>query len=185
MVSIAALWLPIVLSAVIVFVVSALMHMLLKYHQSDCLQIPNEDKVLAMLRSVNLKRGFYYFPYILPKDMKAPASIERYKQGPVGYMTIIPSGAPAMPKYLIQWFIYCLVIGAVVAYLAGSVLPVGAPYMPVFHVVGIAASLAYGLGHLSNGIWKGQTWSMTLKEVIDGIVFGLLTAGTFGWLWPR
>jgi hypothetical protein len=51
--------------------------------------------------------------------------------------------------------------------------------------VGTAAFLAYGLANLSNSIWKGQTWSMTIKEVIDGLVFALLTAGTFGWLWPR
>jgi hypothetical protein len=185
MVSVAALWLPIVLSAVIVFVASALMHMLLKYHQSDCFQIPEEEKFLAMLRPANLKRGFYFFPYTLPKDMKSPAMAEKYKQGPVGYMTIIPSGVPAMPKFLIQWFIYCLVIGSFVAYLTATALPAGADYMTVFRVAGTAASLAYGLGHLSNAIWKGQTWTMTIKEVIDGIVYGLLTAGTFGWLWPR
>jgi len=45
--------------------------------------------------------------------------------------------------------------------------------------------MAYGLGRLSDAIWRGQTWSMTIKEVIDGLVYGLLTAGTFGWLWPR
>jgi hypothetical protein len=45
--------------------------------------------------------------------------------------------------------------------------------------------MAYGLGNLSNSIWKGQPWSMTIKEVIDGLVYALLTAGTFGWLWPR
>jgi len=26
---------------------------------------------------------------------------------------------------------------------------------------------------------------MTIKEVVDGLIYGLLTAGTFGWLWPR
>jgi hypothetical protein len=185
MVSLAALWLPIVLSAIIVFVASAFMHMVLKYHQSDCHQLPDEDKFLALLRPANLKRGFYFFPYTLPKDMKSPAMLEKYKQGPVGFMTIMPSGPPAMPKFLIQWFGFCLVIGFFVAYLAAHTIAPGATYPEVFRVVGTAAFLAYGLGNLSNGIWKGQTWSMTIKEVLDGLVFGLLTAGTFGWLWPR
>ena len=72
-----------------------------------------------------------------------------------------------------------------VAYLAAHTVPAGANYLVVFRVVGTAAFLAYGLGHVSDGIWKGQTWSMTIKEVLDGLVYGLLTAGTFGWLWPR
>ena len=70
----ATLWLPIILSAVIVFVASSIMHVALKYHQSDCHQIPDEDKFLALLRPANLKRGFYVFPYFLPKDMKSPAA---------------------------------------------------------------------------------------------------------------
>ena len=185
MVPLASLWLPILLSAVIVFVASSLMHMLLKYHQSDYRQLPDEDKLLATLRPANLTRGLYVFPFCTHKDMKSPALIEKYKQGPVGFLTILPNGPPAMPKFLIQWFVFCLLVGFFVAYLAAHTLTPGTDYLAVFRVVGTAAFLAYGLGNLSNGIWKGQTWSATIKEVIDGLVYGLLTAGTFGWLWPR
>ena len=185
MVSLAALWLPILLSAVIVFVASSIMHMVLLYHRNDYGQLPDEDKILATLRSAALKRGLYVFPYCTHKDMKSPALIEKQKQGPVGFLTIVPSGPPAMPKFLIQWFVYCLLIGFFVAYLAAHTVALGAHYLAVFRVVGTAAFLAYGLGHLSNGIWKGQMWGTTIKEVIDGLVYGLLTAGTFGWLWPR
>jgi hypothetical protein len=181
----ATLWLPIVLSAVIVFVASSIMHVVLKYHQSDCYQVPDEDKFLALMRSSHLKRGFYVFPYFTHKEMKSPAAIEKYKQGPVGFMTVMPSGVPAVPKFMAQWFVYCLLISFFVAYLTAHTVPAGANYRVVFRVAGTAAFLAYGLGHVSDGIWKGQTWSMTLKEVIDGLVYGLLTAGTFGWLWPR
>src|SRR5271169_1866077 len=106
MVPLTALWLPILLSAVIVFVASSIMHMLLKYHQSDCHQLPDEDKLLATLRAAGLKRGFYMFPYGTPKDMKSPAMQEKFKQGPVGMMTVVPSGPPAMPKFLGLWFVY-------------------------------------------------------------------------------
>jgi len=181
----ANLWLPIVLSAVIVFVASSLMHMLLKYHQSDYRQLPNEENVRATLRAANLTRGLYVFPYCTHKDMKSPALMEKYKQGPVGFLTIVPNGPPNMPKFLIQWFVFCLLVGFFVAYLAAHTLSPGTEHMAVFQVVGTAAFLAYGLGNLSNGIWKGQTWSATIKEVIDGLVYGLLTAATFAWLWPR
>jgi hypothetical protein len=185
MVPLPALWLPILLSAVIVFVASSIMHMLLPYHHSDYGQLPDEDKILATMRGAGLKRGLYVFPYCTHKDMKSPALIEKQKQGPVGYMTVIPSGPPVLPKFLIQWFVFCLVIGLFVAYLTGHTVPPGTQYLAVFRVAGTAGFLAYGLGNLSNGIWKGQPWSVTIKEVIDGLIYGLLTAGTFGWLWPR
>ena len=185
MVPLSALWLPILLSAVIVFVASFIMHMVLPYHHGDYSQLPDEDNILAVLRAAGLKRGLYIFPFCTHKDMKSPALIEKQKQGPVGFMTIVPSGPPAMPKFLIQWFVYCLLIGFFVAYLTAHTVTPGANYLVVFRVVGTAAFLAYGLGHLSNGIWKGQMWWVTIKEVFDGLVYGLLTAGTFGWLWPR
>ena len=185
MVPLTALWLPILLSAVIVFIASSIMHMLLPYHRSDYSALPDEEKTLAALRATPLKRGLYVFPFCTHKDMKSPALAEKYKQGPVGFLNILPSGPPAMPKFLSQWFVYCLVIGFFAAYLTGRTLAPGTPYPAVFRVAGTAAFMAYGLANLSNGIWKGQLWSSTIKEVIDGLVYGLLTAGTFGWLWPR
>jgi len=185
MVPLSALWLPIVLSAVIVFVASSVMHMLLKYHNSDYRKLPDEDKILAALRPANLTPGLYIFPHCTHAEMKSPAIQDKLKQGPVGMMTIRPSGPVAMPKFLIQWVLYCLVIGFFVAYLTGHTVALGANYLVVFRVAGTAAFMAYGLGGLSNGIWKGQPWSSVIKEAVDGLVYGLLTAGTFGWLWPK
>jgi len=185
MVPLTALWLPIVLSAIIVFIASSIMHMVLPYHKSDYKKLPDEDKLLGVLRGAGLQRGLYVFPFCTHKDMKSPEMIEKYKQGPVGLITVLPSGPPAMPKFLIQWFGFCLVVGFFVAYLAGHTVASGTDYLAVFRVVGTAAFLAYGLGLLSNGIWKGQMWSATIKEVVDGLVYALVTAGTFGWLWPR
>ena len=185
MVPLTTLWLPMLLSAIIVFVASSIMHMLLPYHRGDYQRLPEEDKLLAALRAAGLKRSLYIFPFGTHKEMKSPALMEKYKQGPVGMMTVFPSGPPVMPKFLGMWFAYCLIIGFFVAYLTGRTVTPGAHYLVVFRVAGTASFLAYGLGHLSNGIWKGQTWSVTIKEVIDGLVYGLLTAGTFGWLWPR
>jgi hypothetical protein len=185
MVSLSALWLPIVLSAVIVFVASSIMHMVLPYHRSDYQQLPEEEKVLGALRGVGLKRGLYHFPHCTVKEMKSPAMVEKFKQGPVGLLTVFPSGPVNLPKYLVQWFVFCLVIGFFVAYLTGRTVTEGAAYLKVFRVAGTAAFLGYGLGNLSNSIWRGQPWSNTIKEVFDGLIYGLLTAGTFGWLWPR
>jgi len=185
MVPLTALLLPILLSAVIVFVASSIIHMVLQYHRSDYRQLPEEDKLLAGLRPAGLKPGLYIFPFCTHKDMKSPDVQEKYKQGPVGMLTVFPSAPPAMPKFLGMWFAYCLIIGLFVAYLTGRTVTREAPYLAVFCVAGTAAFLAYGLGPLVNGIWKGQPWSMVFKESFDGLIYGLLTAGTFGWLWPR
>jgi hypothetical protein len=185
MVPLAALWLPILLSAVIVFFASFIMHMVLPYHRGDYGELPDEPAIMAALRAAGVKRGLYMFPHCSHKEMNTPAVQEKFKQGPVGHVTIFPSGPPVMAKFLGLWFAYCLIVGFFVAYLTGHVLPSGVHYLQVFRVAGTAAFLAYGLGHLSNGIWKGQPWSFVIKEVVDGLVYGLLTAGTFGWLWPR
>lgn len=185
MVSLAALWLPILLSAIIVFIASSIMHTVLTYHRLDYRKLPDEETLLSTLRSAKLARGIYTFPYCTHKEMKDPAVQEKFKQGPVGIMTIFHNGAINMGKFLGQWFVYCVLIAFFVALLVVHSVSRGASYRHVFHVAGIAAFLGYGLGTISNAIWKGQTWSMTLKEVFDGLIYALLTAGTFAWLWPR
>jgi hypothetical protein len=185
MVALTALLLPILLSAVIVFVASSIIHMALKYHQGDYHQLPDEEKFLTALRPSTLSPGLYNFPFCTHANMKSPEVLEKFKQGPVGFLIVRPTGLVNLPQFLIQWFIYCLIVGIFVAYLAGHTVAAGAHYLAVFRVVGTAAFLAYGLGGLSNGIWKGLPWSMVLKEAFDGLLYGLLTAGTFGWLWPR
>ena len=186
MVPITALWLPILLSAVIVFVVSSLIHMVLPIHKSDYRRLPEEDKVLDALRTAGVTPGaMYHFPYTTHQEMRSPEAVERFKRGPVGLLTVFPSGPPAMGKYLGQWFLYCLVVGVFVAYLTGRTQPPGTLYLQIFRVAGTTAFLGYGLAQLQDSIWKGQTWVVTCKHVFDGLIYGLLTAGTFGWLWPR
>ena len=185
MVPLSALWLPIVLSAIIVFVASSILHMLLPYHRADYRQLPEEDKVLPSLRSAGLERGLYIFPHATHQNMKSPEIVEKYKQGPVGMMILFPNGPVVMPKFLGLWFGYCLIVAFFVAYLAAHTIAPGTYYLAVFRVVGTAAFLAYSLGPLANVIWKGYPWSFVTKEVIDGLIYALLMAGTFGWLWPR
>ena len=186
MVPITALWLPILLSAVIVFVASSIMHMALPIHKSDYRKLPDEEKVMDALRATGATPGrLYFFPFTTHKEMKSPEVVEKFKRGPIGLLTILPSGPPAIGKNLVQWFIYCLVVGVFVAYLTGRTLGPGTHYLAVFRVAGTTAFLGYALALIQDSIWKGQTWGITFKHLFDGLVYGLLTAGTFGWLWPR
>lgn len=185
MLSLTALWLPILLSAVVVFVASSILHMALKYHNREYRRLPDEDGVLAALGTARPSPGFYMFPYASdPKECSTPAMAEKFKRGPVGTMNINPDGPPAMGPALALWFGFCLLVSVFVAYLASRTLAGGTPYLQVFRVAGCAGFMAYALAHLSDGIWKMKPWSMVLKHACDGLVYGLLTGGVFGWLWP-
>jgi len=186
MVPITGLWLPILLSAVIVFVASSIIHMFLPIHKSDYRKLPDENRVLDALRASGVTPGrTYHFPFCTHKEMKSPEVVEKLKRGPVGLLTVIRSGAPAMGKYLAQWFVYCLVVGIFVAYLTGRTLPPGTQYLEVFRVAGTTAFLGYAVAQIQNAIWRGETSGVTFKHVLDGLIYGLLTAGTVGWLVSR
>jgi hypothetical protein len=185
MVSLAALWLPILLAAVIVFIASSIIHMVLPYHKSSYRKLADEDAVRAAIRASNPSPGLYNLPYCTHKDMNTEETQAKYKEGPVGHLIVLPNGPVSLPKYLLLWFVFCLIVGFFVAYLAGHTIQTGAPYRHVFRIVGTAAFLAYGIGGLVNGIWKGIPWKMVFLEAFDGLIYSLLTAGTFGWLWPR
>lgn len=185
MVPIPTLWLPIVLSAVFVFLLSWVTHMLLTYHRSDYAQMPDEDAVMAAMREAGVGPGNYFMPHgDGPQAMSSPEWIEKCKKGPVGMVNVMPSGPPNMGRSLGVWFVFLVVVSIFVAYLAGRTLGAGAHYLGVFRVAGCTAFLAYGLGEAMNSIWKAQKWSTTFKHMFDGLLYALVTAGTFGWLWP-
>ena len=185
MISLTALWLPILASAVVVFLASSVLHMVLKYHYKDYQKLPDEGALQAAMREQNLVPGNYAFP--CPEDSKdwnSAEMVEKFKQGPVGFMNVKPSGAPAMGKYLMQWFAFCLVIGIFCAYLASRTLAAGTDYMAVFRITSCVAFVAYSVSSVSESIWKAQNWGTTFRFIVDGLVYSLLTGGVFGWLWP-
>lgn len=186
MITLAELWLPILLSAVFVFIVSSLLHMVIPIHRGDFKKLPGEEKLLEEMRAQGVQPGSYVFPCAgSPKEMCSPEMIEKCRQGPVGFLTVVPSGPPTMGKNLVQWFLYSILIGVFVAYAATLGLERGAAYLPVFRLTGTIAILGYAMGDLTDSIWKGRSWGITLKFAFDGVVYGLVTAGTFGWLWPE
>jgi len=185
MVPILSLWLPILLSAVIVFVVSSIIHMVLPYHRSDFGKLPDEDGVMDALREFNIPPGEYVMPCAgSPKEMKTPEFTAKLGKGPAAFMTVVPSGPPAMGRSLIEWFLYSVVVGILAAYVTGRALGPGAHYLAVFRFAGCTAFIGYAVALWQNSIWYRRAWSTTLKSTFDGLVYALLTAGTFGWLWP-
>ena len=186
MISLMSLWLPILLSAVFVFVVSSIIHMVLRYHSSDFKTLPKEDEIMESLRRFEIPAGDYAMPYAGSMEaMKSPAFLEKWKAGPVAFMTFVPSGVPSIAPSLVLWFLYSILVSIIAGYVAGSALHRGAHYLAVFRFAGCAAFTGYSLALLQNSIWYKRNWAMTLKSMFDGLLYALVTAGTFGWLWPR
>lgn len=179
------LWIPILLSAVLVFVVSFIIHMFLGYHKNDFKKLPDEEAVMDAMRGFNTPPGDYVVPFAgSPKDAGTPEFIEKTKKGPVALMTVMANEPFKMGDSLVMWFIYSVVVGICSAYIADRALGAGAHYLEVFRFVGAAAFLGYSLALLQNSIWYKRNWCATLKSVFDGFIYALVTAGAFGWLWP-
>ena len=186
MTPLASLWLPLVLSAVFVFVVSSVLHMVLSWHKNDFVHIANQDAVMDAIRGLNLAPGDYMVPHPTSReDLRSPEFAERIRKGPRMVFTILPSGAFSMGRPLVLWFVYDLIVSLFAAYVTSRALPAGASYLQVFRFAGVTAFLAYSLALWQSVIWYGRSTSTTLKLTIDGLLFALVTAGTFGWLWPR
>lgn len=185
MVTLPALWLPILLSAVAVFIASSLIHMVLRYHNSDYRRLPDEEAARRAVGSLKLAPGDYVMPHCgTAKEMASPEFVAKRTEGPVVVMTVLKPGNGGMGSALAQWFAFLLVVGVFTAYVARLTLTAGASYLLVHRVAGTAAFMAYGLGAVPQTIWFHKDVRATGKTLFDALVYGLLTGGIFGWLWP-
>ena len=186
MVPILSLWLPILLSAILVFAASSIIHMVLGYHNSDFTKLPNEEGVMDALRPFDVPPGEYVFPK--PdnhKQMGEPEFVQKMEAGPMAFMTVLPAGAPKMGGQLGQWFVYSVIVGVFAAYVASRAAGPDPEYLDVFRFTGATAFFCYTVAGWQASIWYKRAWSTTMKNTFDGLVYALLTAGAFGWLWPN
>lgn len=180
------LWLPILLSAVVVFVISSLIHMVFKWHASDYSSFTNEDAVRDAIRAGNPAPGRYVMPFCTDmKDMAGEAMMKKYREGPVGHVTLLPNGAHNMGKYLGQWFLWSLAIAVVAAYLASRLFGLDHNYArAAAKLVGAVSFIAYGFGTITESIWMGRPWSQSAKYLLDSALYGVGSGLVFFWLWP-
>lgn len=185
MVSLMSLLLPILLSAVAVFLASFVMNVLINFHKKDYHTIPREDEFLAAVRQFNLASGDYHAPRAdSMAAMKDPVYVEKRDKGPNVIMTLTAGPPPTMPSHLVKWFVYSVVVSLFAAYIASRTLPAGTEYMQVFRIVATTAFMGYSLALAQNSIWYMKNWGATSRSIFDGLVYGLLTGGVFGWMWP-
>ncbi|MBK7875869.1 MAG: hypothetical protein IPJ77_08970 [Planctomycetes bacterium] len=185
MVSWSDLLVPSLVSAVLVFIASSLIHMVVRWHRSEYKTLPNEDAVRAAINKSKPVPGKYVMPFCEDgKEMATPEMQRKYVEGPNVVMYVRENGAVQLGPFLGKWFAYSLVVSLVVAYLARATIAPGADYLHVFQVVGVATWLAYAWAAPSDSIWMGKRWSSTFVYMLDGLIYAAATAGAFAWLWP-
>lgn len=178
------LWLPILVSAVLVFVLSAASHMALPWRKNEWGFITDFGALQAAVR--DLRPGQHAFP--AAPDRKQQMSkewMERWAKGPSGWLTIAPPGPISMGRNMALSFLVFLFVAVVAAYVTWHALGAGAGYRGVFRVVGTVGFMSFGVAPIFGSIWYSRPWRAYLSDVIDGLLFGLAMAGVFGWLWPR
>ena len=182
MVALSSLWLPIVLSALFVFVTSFILHMVLQFwHRSDYQRAATDSALLDGIKA--LPSNQYMVPYCDWSKMTAEERKARMS-GPTGIL-MVRNPPPSFPATLAAWFVLCLVVSLFAGYVASVTVAPGAAYLHVHRVVGTAAFMTWGLGGLSEAIWYGRPWRVAFKDMLDGLLYALVTGGTFGWLWPN
>ena len=179
--SILDLWQPILLAAVLTFIVGAVIWMAMPWHKSDFSKTSDEEAVRNALRG--LAPGQYSVPYAIEqKDLADEAMQAKFKEGPVGFITIAPSGMPAMGGKLMVNFAYNLAVAIVCAYMLSRTAAADADYLANFRIAGAVAFVAYGMAYVQESIWFGRPWANTAKNFLDALIYALVVGGAFGWL---
>ena len=186
MVSLTALWLPVLLSGILVFIASSIIHMASPWHRSDYPKVPNEDRVREALRALAIPPGDYMIPRPSSRaDLRSPEFAAKINTGPVMILTVMPNGPMPMLRNMGLWFLYCVAVSLFAGYIAGRALSSNAEYLEVFRFAGATAFIGYAVALWQMSIWYRRSWTTTLKATVDGLIYACLTAGTMGWLWPR
>jgi hypothetical protein len=178
-----SLWLPVIASALAVWLLSSITHMALKYHKADYRGLPNEEGASAALRGTPV--GHYFLPYCPDySQLKDPAVQKKFQDGPIALITVMPSGSPTMGKPLTLWLLYCLLVSFVVAYIARHTLNPASAGLEVMRITGTGAFLAYGVGAIPSSIWAGLPWGNTFRTLFDALLYAAATGLVFRYLRP-
>ena len=180
------LWLPILGSAIAVFVASSLVHMVIRWHNSDYRKLPNEDEARAVLKTIANAPGMYFIPHMYHmKEMDKPENVQKFVEGPIAMMTVRPPGKPGMGASLGQWFVLNVFVSIIAAYIASKMVTSDSSFLGICRPVATVTFMSYAVGALSNGIWYGKPWVVVGKELLDAAIYAAAAACVFAWLWPK
>jgi hypothetical protein len=183
--AIALLWMPILITAVLIFIASTLIHMVFKWHNSDYQQLANEDDVRAVVHASSAAPGQYMIPHCVDmKEMGGEVMMKKFNDGPVAFLTVRKNGAPAMGPTLMMWFVFTVGVAAFAGWIAMSAYAGKTDARAAGQMVGLISFMAYGCGSVPLGIWMGKPWSSVGKDLLDALIYGVISWLAFAWFWP-
>ncbi len=184
-VSLSELWLVILLAGFLCWLASALVHMVIKYHNADYKPLSNEAEVSAALGANSPEPALYTMPYCVDmKEMGEESMQRKFDAGPVAMISVMPNGMPPMGKLLSQQILFFVFGALLIGYLASISNVAGAEFMAVFRQVFIASFLTYGWAQIPQSIWMGQPWPNCIRYLIDALIYAVVTALVFASFWP-
>jgi len=174
------LWLPIVVTAVVLFFASFVAWMILPHHFGDRSKLDKENEFMDHLRDLNVQPGNYLFPYAASgKEMGSQEHQKRYAKGPRGTINIY--SMPNTGANLFCTLLFFLVTATIIGYVAWEALegwdPAKVTFLKVFQIVGAVGVLTYSSAGILNGIWFKKK---LVTDIVDGIVYGIITGLIFG-----
>lgn len=193
-----SLWLPIVLSAAAVWVMSALVWMVMPHHKKDFIGLgsTDEDALMAFIRERGIKAGNYGYPDCHSAGaMKSEKVRKAWVEGPVGQLSVWKTPL-TMGDKMVATFVVYLVVSALIGQLTSVAVPMGAggvggvegagaSFGTVFRFAAGAGVLAYCFSFIPSAIWWGAYKRTIVANVVDGVAYAAITGAMFAWLWPR
>ena len=175
-----SLWLPILISTIALFFASFLSWMVVQLHMKDWVKLDDEEKLMGVVREMNIPDGNYMFPGATSgKEMNSPEHMEKYSEGPRGVLTILP--VPNMGKNLGLTLLFFLFCNATFGYLASFALEQQHDFLTVFRFVATIALLTFCASIVQHAIWFR---SRVVGHVIESIAYALIAGAIFAVFWP-
>lgn len=177
------LWLAIVLSAAAAWFWCFLSWAALDLHRGDFKGVPDEERLTALLREMNLPPEYYSFPFARGAAKKDPAFAAKWKAGPLGILQVW-SPKISMPKNMLLSYLVNLAVSFLMAYVGSLALPHGSSFLQVMQVMGTVGVLSYAFAFLPGMVWFQGPPRVAAVAVVDGVVQGLAVGLVFAAMWP-
>ena len=177
-----ALWLPILVATVVLWVLSFVAWVVLPHHFGDFKKLDSENEMMELVKQANIPAGNYMFPYSGTKpEQDSKEYQDRYTEGPRGTLNVY--NMPNMGINMAQTILYFLITSLTIACITNVACPAGdaeTDFMKVFRIAGTIGVLTYASSGVLHKIWfKAKQWT----DMLDGAVYGVALGLIFAALW--
>jgi hypothetical protein len=176
-----------ILGGIVVFVFSAIDHMVLPTGHMGLKSLPREEAVLAALRAGIPEPGLYFFPGMdmsrRATEEEQKAYIEKFVKGPTGLMVYSPGGVqPMMPTQLVSELLTNILGACIAAFVVSLTAASFGRRVLVVTLLGVFAWLAISVSYW---IWYRFPTDFILAEGFDQVGGWILGGIVIAWMYRK